>query len=221
MTVQTVTTIDTPANDLSLVTLEDIKAELKINDADTSNDDWLNRSIGQVSTSISSYCNRRFQRETLTDTIFIQQDPYPYQTPGGIVILQLSRWPVISLDSVKQRLSSATLLTLTADTDFKLDAANGAVIRLDPNGLAIRWESLPTSVQYAAGFDEIPDDVAIAALRWLVWRWNERTRDPTLKATQQPDLGTRSYWVGGPPMSGGVPQEIAALLDHYRVPVVY
>ena len=65
MTVQTVTTIDTPANDLSLVTLEDIKAELKINDADTSNDEWLNRSIGQVSTSIASYCNRRFQRETI------------------------------------------------------------------------------------------------------------------------------------------------------------
>lgn len=221
MSVRYATVITSEANDLSLVDLETIKSELKIDEADTSSDDWLTRAIGQVSRSISQYCNRRFQRETLTDTIFIEHDAYPYQTPGGIVVLQLSRWPVITLQSVVQRFSSTTTQALVENTDFKQNGDSGELYRLDINGLLVRWETLPTTVVYEAGFDEIPDDVVVAALRWLVWRWSERTRDPTLRATQQPDYGTKSYWVGGPPMSGGVPQEIAALLDNYRVPVVY
>jgi hypothetical protein len=221
MTVTTISTVTNEANSTDLVDLEEIKTELKIDPADTSNDAWLARAIGQVSRSISQYCNRKFAAETLIDLLHIQQDPYPYQTPGGVVALQLSRWPVMTLVSVTQQLSRTSSQTLTADTDFKLDGENGRLFRLDPSGIIVRWEALPLSVTYEAGFEDVPDDVAVAALRWLVWRWSERTRDPTLKATQQPDLGTRSYWVGGPPMSGGVPQEIAALLDNYRVPVVY
>ena len=221
MSVRYATQVTSPANDLSLVELDDIKTELKIDPADTSNDDWLTRAIGQVSRSISQYCNRRFQRETLNETLFIDHDTYPYQVPGGIWVLQLSRWPVITLQSITQRFSATTTQALTENKDFQQNADSGELYRLDVNGLLCKWEALPTTVIYEAGFDEIPDDVVVAALRWLVWRWNERTRDPTLRATQQPDLGTRSYWVGGPPMSGGVPQEIAALLDNYRVPVVY
>jgi hypothetical protein len=221
MTVQVITTVTSAAPDDALIDLEEIKTELKIADSDTSNDDWLNRAIGQVSRSIMSYCNRRFHRETLRDDLFLQQDPFSYQVPGGVVSLQLSRFPVLSLDSVVQTRAVNNTKTLTVGTDFVLDSVNGRLLRISVTGGTMLWEAYPTAVTYVAGFDEIPDDVAVAALRWMVWRWNERSRDPTLKATQQPDYGTRSYWVGGPPMSGGVPQEIAALLDNYRVPVIY
>jgi hypothetical protein len=219
MTVQIVTTVLTAAPDTSLVELDEIKAELKIDPDDTSNDDWLDRARGQVSKSISSFCNRSFMSERVQDVIYIQQDPYPYQIPGGVSALQLTRWPVKTLESVKQTTTLNTTNTLTAGTDFVLDSTNGQLLRLSPSGVAIRWEALPTTAIYTAGYDEVPDDVVVAALRWLVWRWSERQRDPTLKATQQPDYGTKSYWVGGPPMSGGVPQEIASLLDNYRVPL--
>jgi gp6-like head-tail connector protein len=221
MTVTVISTVTVEAGDTSLATLEEIKTELKIDPADTSNDTWLTRSIGQVSRSIAQYCNRKFALETLSDTIFVQQDPYPYQTPGGVFALQLSRWPITQFTGATQTLSATQTQALTQDKDFKLDRDLGRLFRLSPTGVLSNWEALPVTVVYEAGFDPVPDDVVVAAIRWLVWRWNERTRDPTLKATQQPDLGTRSYWVGGPPMSGGVPQEIAALLDNYRVPVVY
>ena len=221
MTVQTISTVVGGAGEGLLVDLEEIKTELKIDPADTSNDDWLNRAIGQVSRSIASYCNRRFEQETLTDVIYIQADPYPYTNPFGVVALQLARWPVASITSVIQKTSATTTNELTEGTDFVLNPDIGHLLRLDKTGAQRTWETYPTTVTYLAGFEEIPDDVAVAALRWLVWRWSERTRDPTIKATQQPDYGTKSYWVGGPPMSGGVPQEIAALLDNYRVPVVY
>src|SRR6185437_9590144 len=38
--------------------------------------------------------NRVFALETLQDLIYIQQDPYPWQVPGGVYALQLSRWPL-------------------------------------------------------------------------------------------------------------------------------
>lgn len=221
MTVTIVSAVQSAATDDSLVELDEIKSELKIDANDTSNDVWLERAIGQVSRSICSYCNRKFHVETMLDVFYVQQDPYPYQLPGGVLALQLARWPVKNLLGVTQRLSAATTHTLTEGTDFALDGGVGQLLRLDTNAGMTRWEALPVSVNYAAGFDNIPDDVVVAALRWMVWRWSERTRDPTLKATQQPDYGTKSYWVGGPPMSGGVPQEIAALLDNYRVPVIY
>src|SRR5918912_3208358 len=114
MTVTTIPTVTSGAPSLDLVELEEIKAELKIDPEDTSNDDWLDRAIGQVSRSISSYCNRRFQVESISDLIYIQQDPYPYQTPGGVFALQLSRWPVKDVESVKQTLSASSTKTLTA-----------------------------------------------------------------------------------------------------------
>ena len=41
------------------------------------------------------YCNRTFQVEALRDLIYIQQDPFPWQVPGGVFALQLSRWPLV------------------------------------------------------------------------------------------------------------------------------
>jgi hypothetical protein len=88
-------------------------------------------------------------------------------------------------------------------------------------GSMTTWAAQPVTVEYDAGFVDIPSDVVVAALRWIVLRWSERSRDPMLKAEQTPLGGTKSFWVGGPPMSGGVPQEIASLLDSYRQPVAF
>jgi hypothetical protein len=63
--------------------------------------------------------------------------------------------------------------------------------------------------------------VVEAALRWLSMRWSARGRDPMLKSRTQPGIGEEVFWVGGPPMSGAVPEEIAGRLDGtYRVPVI-
>jgi hypothetical protein len=73
-----------------LVTVHD---ELSIPITDTSNDAFLSRAITQASKTIANYCNRVFALEGVQDQIFLQQDPYPWQVPGGVDALQLSRWP--------------------------------------------------------------------------------------------------------------------------------
>jgi hypothetical protein len=301
MTVQMATTILVPPASLLLVDLDTVKSEINLGSTDTSNDAWLTLAIGQVSRSIHSFCNRVFPIQQLQDIAYLQQDPYPYQVPGGVNPLQLSHWPLASFAllplsvpaqigdtalnfgpnytaaaalpgivsgpglplgsiagtsggtitlsqpviapmpagtlvafgiAVTQALAGglparagtgAVTQGLSAAIDYQIDALNGQLVRLNPfTGVATAWEALPTTITYSAGYSTIPEDVVIAALRWMVVRWWEHTsnRDPMMRSYEQPLVGTKTYWVGGPRMSGGVPEEIADLLSHYRVPVV-
>ncbi len=83
------------ASPYDLTDLATVRDELSITTNDTSNDAFLSRAITQASTAISNYCNRVFAVEAVQDQIFIQQDAYPFQVPGGVHALQLSRWPLV------------------------------------------------------------------------------------------------------------------------------
>jgi hypothetical protein len=159
MGVHTITTTNTQAATYSLTTLAAVKLELAI--TDTTQDTWLGNIIQQISAQVASHCNRVFPPETITDTLYIEQDPYPYQTPGGVEPLQLSRWPVLSIASVTQIVGTEnvngtitnTTQALVAGQDYELDALKGELLRLNPfTGVATCWEALPTIVEYTAGY---------------------------------------------------------------------
>lgn len=102
MAVETISTVlvaataSAPAGPYDLTDLATAKDELAIDSDDDANDAFLSRGITQASAAISSYCNARiFQAELVQDLLYLQQDPYPYQLPGGVFALQLSRWPLI------------------------------------------------------------------------------------------------------------------------------
>lgn len=224
-----VTTVVTPASTYDLVDLATAKAELNIPNSDTSNDSWLTGAISQVSGAVSRYCNRAaaaadeasFPAETVQDLFYPDRDAYPYQVPGGLSRLQLSHWPVISVTSVTVTDPPGTDTTLTAGTDYVLDGAAGQLLRLNQyTAYPTSWAPLKTVVVYRSGYSPIPLDVVDAVLRWLTMRFNSRGTEANLKTIEQPGLGTKTYWVGDPRMAGGVPADIAELLDKYRVPVV-
>lgn len=107
MTVTPITTVliaaaapAAPAVLYDLTDLATVHDELKIPTNDTSNDGWLGRAITQASTAIRLFCKQPFQIETISDLLYIQQDPYPYQTPGGVSPLQLTRFPVANVTTV-------------------------------------------------------------------------------------------------------------------------
>lgn len=93
-TVLLAATATAPARPYDLTDLATVHDELSITTNDTSNDTFLSRAITQASSAIANYCNRVFQIEAVQDLFYIQQDPYPYQVPGGVFPLQLSRWPL-------------------------------------------------------------------------------------------------------------------------------
>lgn len=258
---------------------------------DTANDPFLLRAITQASIAIAKYCNRVFPVEAVQDQIFLQQDPYPWQVPGGVFPLQLSRWPLSnsnvvaftgnthgtnvidgiastaglaigmlvfaadgsippgttiqatpaanSITLTHAATSSATGLllstgvqvvqtlgvgqtqTLVYGTDFTTDPALGSLIRLDKfTGVGVKWESIPVTVQYQAGYSPIPADLVDACLRLVTARFRARGRDPTLVQRDQPQtLGTERYWVGAAAgQNGAFPPEILGIIESYRVP---
>jgi len=113
-----------------------------------------------------------------------------------------------------------TSTALVQNTDFVVNPAFGQLIRLDQfQAYPTLWTPVATTVVYSGGYSSIPDDVQGAAMRWITQRFSDRGRNPNLRAKEEPGVGREEYWVGGPPMSGGVPAEIAEPLDSYRTPV--
>jgi hypothetical protein len=94
-TVLVAATATPPAGPYDLTDLATVHDELSIPTNVTTDDGFLQRAITQASTAICSYCNRVFAVEAVQDLCYIQQDPYPFQLPGGLNPLQLTRWPLV------------------------------------------------------------------------------------------------------------------------------
>lgn len=125
---------DDDAGPYDLTDLATAKDELSIPDSDSTNDLWLERAISQASIAIKNFCKRVFQVEGVQDLFYIEQDPYPYQLPGGVFPLQLSRWPLLPSETVFEFLGdvssgSAVVLNVTEiDTLLKGTPVSGTGI---------------------------------------------------------------------------------------------
>ncbi len=85
-----------PAGPYDLATLARVKAELDIPTGTTTWDTLLQDWISEESARCAAYCNRVFAVETVEDELYPPRDDYPFQIPGGVGLLQLSRFPLIA-----------------------------------------------------------------------------------------------------------------------------
>ena len=156
MSVKTITTVVTQPASILLTSLYAVHLELAIG-TDTANDVWFTAAINQVSRSIARYCNRKFGVASYSDLILPDEDPYPYQVPGLLDVLQLSHWPMVAATpdcTVVQQLGNGSTVTLVENTDFVTDLATGQLTRLSSQTLLpIQWEDYPVTVGYAAGYE--------------------------------------------------------------------
>ena len=128
---------------------------------------------------------------------------------------------------------------LLAGTDFEIDQGSklpgdegiSALYRLNELGHPRTWPAAQISVWYQAGYNlpgdadqdvPMPTDLESACILAVVRRYTARGRDPLLIEKSQPGtLGTQRYWMGMEPgQRGSLAPEIAAMVEHYRVPVV-
>lgn len=144
------TTILADAATKDLTDVATVKEELQI--SATGDDSWLGRAITQTSATIAKYCKQPLVPQLVQDQFDVEQDAYPYQTPGGFAALVLSRCPVIAVLSVTQTPGPGQVNTLTEGTDFRVDQENGRLLRLNRwTGAVTTWEACPVTVQYAGG----------------------------------------------------------------------
>lgn len=220
----TAATFTAPAGAYDLTTLANARTEFDIPTSDTGRDLFLRQAIRQASATIAGYCNRVFPVETVEDqflpgrgTHFLRAN---HASPGrDAAPLVLSRFPVTELAYVNLiGQSPASVRPLIEDRDFALDADGGMLVRLD--GSASRcaggWEGRKVTVGYNAGYAVIPADLEEACLILVTERFHSRGRDPALRERDQPNIGRETWWVGGPPKSGTLPDKVVGILENYR-----
>ena len=198
------TTLVTPAAERNLVTLDDLREQLRVRPGDVANDAWLTKVIARASLAAERYCNRIFAKQTYLDTFLAGVTGMAGEP------LILSQAPV-DPESLEATQDGAALVA----SDYALEPLAGHLWRLsDPKAWVVGAGGM--SVQYDAGFAEIPADVQQAVLDLCTMESAGRGRDPMLRATESPGLGRQEFWVGGVPGSSLLPQDIASLLNPYR-----
>jgi hypothetical protein len=191
-------TVTVPATDRKLVSLDDLREQLRVKPNDTANDAWLTKVIDRVSRQAERYCNRIFAPQGYAETFMA-----PGSTGEPLILSQAPIDPATLIVTLDGAVIDAT--------DYILDSFAGLLYR------AAGW-SMSTSlvIEYTAGFDSIPPDVEQAVLDLCVMENSGRGRDPMLRASDSPGLGRQEFWVGGLPGGAAIPTEIAALLDPYH-----
>jgi hypothetical protein len=203
----------TPAASLALVTLDQAKAVLGIDPADTSQDTNLQAQINSVSSAIHRYVDHVLVQQAYRDQF---RYIYNYTYPGEA--LQLRQYP-IAVDA-----SGVSIVTVTEDgvaidaAAIETDPDRGKLYRLD-GGDPYCWTGSLIAVDYTAGFDPIPDDVQAAAVDWVSQRWFQMGRDPSLRSETIPDLIAQTFAAEQimPGEMPGVPNSVALLLAPYRM----
>lgn len=205
-------TVTTAAASYDLTTLTNVKAELNIKDG--SSDTILKRYIGGASQAAMQYCNRVFAVESLSEQFL--PGLITRRIRSVVQQLQLTRWPLVAVSSVTE---NANLLVL--GTDYLTDPANGQLTRIGSNaGFDRPWRTLPLTIAYSAGYEEIPADIEDAVIRMITRRFSAKGRDPNLKAETIPGIAERQWWIATGAESGNMSPDVADILDNYRVPVV-
>ena len=217
-------TVTTAAEATDLTELSSIKNELDITNAD--DDVVLARFIEQASDFIRTYTGRKFERETITETL-----------PGtGFIDLYLSRTPIVSITSVTLN------NVLVASDEYTIDDEDvGKVIRHDdgspPSAKVWPLSSRPISglsqlpqagsyannisIVYVSGYllpcetgTTLPKDIERAAMELVKLFFKRRKDDPSVRYEK---IGDSAQSIE---VSNQLPLTISMILDRYvRVPV--
>lgn len=195
-----VLTVTTPAENQELTDLESVKQELGI--TTTAEDTKFGSWIKQASSIISSYCNRVFGSETVSETFRLERNPQK---------IVLTRFPVSVISSVLEN-----DISLTTD-DYESDLAKGMLTRLSSDSLSC-WAACKIVVSYRGGYDlldDLPDDIQRACISLVRQLRSQSTRDPLAKRIEIPDVRTVDYWVGQVGESGSMPPDVMDILAPY------
>ena len=218
-------TVTAPAASYNLIDLATFKADLGI--TSTTDDAYLTNRIASASATVANFCNRVFPVESLAWQFFPARDGWPWTVTQDIQPLELPRWPVVQISSVIETIAE-TPTTLVAGTDYLADNVRGQLTRLDLYGKPRRWWPDAVAVAFSAGYSTVPAPTTGAlalpadvfeAVELLVKNaYYARTRDGMVRSENIPGVISNSYF--SPDAAGGIPADVAARLNQYRVPVV-
>ncbi|MCK6444410.1 hypothetical protein [Elstera cyanobacteriorum] len=187
-------TLTPPAPDL--VTMLEVLEFLgiPISEQDPALAGYISRASATVISEIGYSPNRGVYRQSI-------------ETQHGLSALPLARLPV----------ASVTAVTLNGEAldpaQYQVESEAGLLVRIAA-GLSRRWEPRTlVVVEYAAGFDPLPQDIKLATLKLVETGWAARGRDPGLRNI---GIGSISLGYFAPDASAPGIASVADLLSPYR-----
>jgi hypothetical protein len=198
-------TVTTPAENLSLLTTEELRAAVGV--TDSSQDAALSALGLRLSTSIARQCGVASDG-VHPATLLSETCSEVFRPARQNQDLVLARRPVSEITAVSE---NGTVLDVA---DYEIRGGSGILTRL--SGDRFSWFPCgKITVVYVAGFDKAPDDLKLAATKLATALYSETARDPNLKRVDIPDVEMREYWVG-PSDDPLLSAEISDLLARYR-----
>jgi len=175
-------TVTVPAASKDMTVLATVKAELNI--TVSTDDAYLAVLIQQASSKAVELSGREFSKETIVDTFWVDECD---------AILQLTRWPIVSVTSVVE-----DDVTLTA-SDYEIIADSGWLRRIDSDGVLQIWmPSAKVIVTYDAGWVLLTNEshaLERIVIDEIKRNWFARERDPMLRSIEVPGVLSKSFWV--------------------------
>jgi len=213
-----VLSVTTPAGDLALLTIEELRAAVGVTIGDSSQDATLATLGTRVADRITQACNvatdgakpPTLREETLSETWRLRQlgRGSAHHHGHGSELL-LARRPIVSVTSIEED-------GIALDpADYEILAASGMLRRL--SGDAPRSWSLAGKivVVYVAGWATVPESLKFAAEQLARVYWFQQTRDPALKQISIPGVIERQFWVDTS-NDHDIPQDVMDILEPYR-----
>lgn len=176
------------ADDLNLLTIEELRVAVGLSSTDGSQDQALEVLGLRVAARIAAACvvpsdgvkPPTLRLEGITET---------FRLNGAKASLSLSRRPVEGITSL-----SEDGTTLTQDVDFEVNAATGKLTRL-VNDVESLWTCSKVVVEYDAGYDVVPDALKAVAAELAGTYWADRGADPMEKRLDIPGVISTERWV--------------------------
>jgi len=216
-----------PADDLQLLTPEELRVAAGLDPTDVSQDATLATQGLRAAAALAGACGvakagydvplplrgeapRTLKAETLVETLRVRPG-YQYTT------LVLARWPVLEIISV---ITDTTALTTS---DWYLDIPMGTLDRISGNE-TLFWPCGWVTVEYVAGYDTIPEDLKgyASQLVGIFYQTTTSSVDSNTKHIEIPGVITLDRWVDQTATDSIVPDDIKTGLvrDGYRRPVL-
>lgn len=180
-----------------LITLAEYKAYVGI--TSTNQDAQIKSIIPKASSFIKNYCRRTF--------IDYVNDAKTEIFNGGKFIL-LAEYPVLQISSVEYSADyGKTYTPLVEYVDYALDMDDGTIVPIQTTDFARITNGY--KVTYTAGFEEIPEDLKLAALDLVTYQLKQE-----FSVKSQRDAGSNTVQIEYITRNS-LPSHIARVLDLY------
>lgn len=206
-------TVTSPASDLSLLSLAEMRTAA--GQSDGSRDADVKRIGSRVADAITAACKiaadgatpPTLRQESLVDTFRLDRWWGRTSHHDDHYEIILSRRPIVSVTSVVE--AGVTL----DPSSYEIRASKGTLARLVAD-VPSRWVPSKVVVTYVAGWATVPEGLKRAAEKLMKFYWSEASRDPLLRSVEVPGILNKTYWIGAPG-DPSIPQDVMDDLGPY------